>query len=105
MKLHEEFQQSQQEVKALMIEKSKEALYLSKKNVKLLTEVERLKEGLAQKDEELVKEREALTDDAAKSYLASFEYAVAQASRIYFEMDFSQLGPSKTVVDGQLVEE
>jgi len=39
--------------------------------------VERLKEELTQKDEELVKEREALTDDVANSYLAGFEDAVA----------------------------
>jgi len=34
-----------------------------------------------------------------------FEDVFAQASRIYPEMDFSQFGPSKTVVNGQLTEE
>jgi len=67
--------------------------------------VERLKGELAQKDEEFVKEREALTDNAANSYMASFEDVVAQASGIYPRMDFSQLGLGKTVVDGQLVDE
>jgi len=37
--------------------------------------------------------------------MAGFEDAVAQASGIYPEMDFSQLGLGKIVVDGQLVDE
>jgi len=105
VKLQEEFQQSQQEAKALLTKKSKEALDLSDKNVTLLAEVQRLKETLAKKDEELVKERKALTNDVANSYLAGFESTVIQVSGIYPGMDFSQLGPGKTVVDGQLVEE
>jgi len=74
--------------------------------------VERLKEELAkknwdliQKGEEMVKERETLTDDATNSYMAGFEDVVAQASGIYPEMDFAQLGLGKTVVDGQLLDE
>jgi len=51
----------------------------------------------------MVKERDALTDDVANSYMAGFEDAVAQASGMYPEMDFSQLGLGKIVVDGQLV--
>ena len=105
MKLQEEFQQSQQEVKVLLTEKSKEALVLSKKNARLQADVERLKKELAQKDGELVKEREALTDDAANSYLAGFEDVVALTSGILPGVDFSQLGLGKTVVDGQLVDE
>jgi len=76
-KLHEELQQSQQEAKALLNEKSKEALELSNKNTEFQAEVERLKgeltkkdEELIQKGEELVQEREALTNDAANSYMA-----------------------------------
>jgi len=67
--------------------------------------VERLKEELVQKDEELVKEREALADDTSNSYMAGFEDVVAQASVIYPGMDFSQLGLGKTVVDRQLLDE
>ena len=52
-----------------------------------------------------MREREALTDDAANSFMAGFEDAVAQASGIYPEMDFSQLGLGKKVVDGRLVDE
>jgi len=104
-KLQEELQQSQQEAKVPLTEKSKEALDLSDKNSTLLAEVDKLKEELAQKDEEMVKERKALTNDAANSYLAGFEDVVTQALGIYPGMDFSQLGSGKTVVDGQLVEE
>jgi len=68
-------------------------------------EVEKLKEGLAQKDKELAKEKEALTTDVANSYLVGFEDAIAHTSGISPKMDFSQLGPGKTMVDGQLVEE
>ena len=88
-KLQEELQQSHQEAKVLLTEKSKEALDLSDKNATLLVEVDKLKEELAQKDEELVKKREALTNDAANSYLAGFEDAATQASGIYPGMDFS----------------
>jgi len=37
--------------------------------------------------------------------MAGFEDVVAQASGIYPEKDFSQLGLGKTVVDGRLVNE
>jgi len=70
-----------------------------------VAEVERLKEGLAQKVEELAKEKDAFTTDSGNFYLVGFEDAIVQASGIYLKMDFSQLGPGKTVVDGKLVEE
>ena len=73
--------------------------------------MERLKGELTKKDEELIRkddekvwEREALTNDVANSFMAGFEDAVAQASGIYPQMDFSQLGLGKTVVDGGLVD-
>jgi len=52
-KLHKELQRSQKEAKALLIEKSMEALKLSNKNMELQAEMERFKEELAKKDEEL----------------------------------------------------
>ena len=74
--------------------------------------MERFKEELAkrgeemvQKDEKLEKVKEALTDDAANSYLTGFEDVLTQALGIYPEMDFSQLGFEKTVVDRRLVDE
>jgi len=44
--------------KALLTEKSKEALGSTEEKMKLLAEVERLKEELTQKDDELAKEKE-----------------------------------------------
>ncbi|KAL9277273.1 hypothetical protein ACSQ67_025183 [Phaseolus vulgaris] len=73
----------------------------------LRVEVEKLKEEPAKRGEELVhkdkkpeKVEEVLTDDVANSYMTGFEDVVAQASGIYPEMDFSQLGLGNTVVDG-----
>ena len=63
-------------------------------------ELARKYEELLRKDEEQVREREALIDDAAKSFMVDFEDTVAQASRIYPEMDFSQLGLGKIVEYG-----
>lgn len=80
--LEGELQQSrrtQQEAKALLAEKSQEALGLSEEKVKLLDEVERLKEELVQKDEKLAKEKEASTNDVVNLYLVGFEDVVAQA--------------------------
>ena len=111
-RLHEELQWTQEEARALLTEKSKEALKLSNKNAELQAEVERLKGELIKKDEELIRkgeehvqEREALTGDVANSYMAGFEDTVTQASWIYPEMDFSQHGLGKTMVDGRLVDE
>lgn len=90
---------------------SKEALELSARNVKLHAEVERLKEEmtkrgeeLVQKDELLEKTKEDLTNDAANSYMMGFDDVVAQATCIYPELDFSQLGLGKVIVVGQLVD-
>jgi len=52
----------------------------------------------------VAKEKEAFTNDATY-YPVGFEDAVAQASGVYHEMDFSKLGLGKTVVDGQFMEE
>ncbi|KAK7377717.1 hypothetical protein VNO80_03148 [Phaseolus coccineus] len=103
----EDLQMMHQETKALLTEKSKEALELSAKNAELHAEVEKLKEELArrgeklvQKDELLEKTKEDLTNDAANSYMVGFDDAVTQATCIYPDLDFSQLGLSKIVVDG-----
>jgi len=102
-----ELQTTQQETKALLTKKSKEALELSAKNVELHAEVDRLKEELAkkgkelvQKDELLEKTKEDLTTDVANFYMTGFDDVVAQAPCIYPELDFSQLGLDKIVVDG-----
>jgi len=43
--------------------------------------------------------------DAAQSYLVEFEAAAKQASGLHPEIDYSRLGPGKTMVDGQLRDE
>jgi len=48
-------------------------------------EVERVKEELTRKDEELGKEKDSFTNDAVNSYLVGFEDAVAQALGVYPE--------------------
>ena len=84
---------------------------LSTKNVELHDEVERLKEELTKRGEELVqkddlleKTKEDLTNDTTNSYMVGFNDVVAQATGIYLELDFSQLGMGKIVVDGRLVD-
>jgi len=69
--------------------------------------VDRLKEELGKRGEELVqkdelqkKTKEDLTSDVANSYMVGFDDVVAQATCIYPELDFSQLGLGKIVVDG-----
>jgi len=97
--LQAELQQSkllQKETEALLTEKAKE---------KVLAEVEKIKEELTLKDEGIAKEKEAFKNDAAQSYLVGFDEAVEQASGLHPEINFSQLGLGKTVINRQLVEE
>ncbi|KAL9319552.1 hypothetical protein ACSQ67_011391 [Phaseolus vulgaris] len=77
---------------------------LSTKNAELHAEVERLKgeltkreEELVQKDESLKKTKEDPTKDAANSYMMGFDDIVAQTTRIYPELDLSQLGLGKPI--------
>jgi len=64
-----------------------------------------LKEELARKDEDFANTTEAFKLDAAQSYLVGFEATIEQASRLHPEIDYSELGPGKTVIDGQLRDE
>ena len=88
-----------------------ETLVLSAKNDELHAEVDRLREELAKKGEELVhkdgllkKTKQDLTNDAANCYMVGFDDVVAQATCIYPELDFSQLGLGKIMIDGRLVD-
>jgi len=107
-----ELQMTCQETKVLLTKKSKEALGLSTRNAELHAEVERLRGELAQREEELVqkdaslkKTKEELTKDAANSYMTGFDDVVAQVTCVYPELDLSNIGLGKVVVDGQLVDE
>ena len=92
-----------------MAEKTKEAGNQAQEAAaergRLLVEVNKLKEELAKKDEEFSKETEACKQDDAQAYLVGFEVAIEEASRLYPNIDYSQLDPDKTMVDGQLRDE
>ena len=64
----------------------------------------KLKEELVQKDEFLQKTRDELMSDVADSYVAGFEDAMAQVTCVHPEVNLSQTGLGKAVVDGQLVD-
>ena len=68
-------------------------------------EVARQKEELTQKDELLQKTKEDLMSDVADSYTIGFEDVVAQVTCVHPELNLSQIGLGKTVVDGQLADE
>jgi len=55
--------------------------------------------------EEFAKETEGWKQDAAQAFLVGFEAATEQASTLHPSIDFSQLDPGKTLVNGKLVEE
>jgi len=59
---------------------------------------------LVLKDELLEKSKEDLINDAANSYMVGVNDVVAQATCIYPELDFYQLGLGKIVVDGRLLD-
>ncbi len=64
-----------------------------------------LQQDLVQKDKFFADEVEVYKGEAVQALLVGFEVAVEQASSLHPNLDFSQLGPSKRVMDGQLVEE
>jgi len=64
----------------------------------------RLKEELVRKDEHFLQTKDELTRDAAKSYAAGFEDALAQVAYVHPGVDLSQTGLTKTIVDGKLVD-
>ena len=68
-------------------------------------EVARQKEELAQKDELLQKTKDKLMSNATNSYATDIEDAMTQVTCVHPELDLSQIGPGKVVVDGHLVDE
>jgi len=98
-----------QEIERLLAEKTKEATkqtqevaHLTEERGKLLAEVDKHKGALARKDEYFANEAEAFKLDTAQSYLVGFEAAIEQVLGLHPEIDYTELGPGKTVVDGQL---
>jgi len=64
-----------------------------------------LQQELVQKDKFFDDEVEVYKGEAAQALLVGFEVAVEQTSSLHPSLDFSQLGPNKRVMEGQLVEE
>jgi len=112
----EELRKTDRETKALLFEKSHEALRLYARNNDFRTEVDWLKRELASKDEEMAQQKEVLvklkeelahkdelfqqtkdelTSDSADSYVAGFEDAMAQVACVHLEVDLSQTGLNK----------
>jgi len=68
----------------------------------LLAEVDKLKMELTLKDKTFAKITNSFKQDVAQSYLVGFEAIVEQATTIHPSLDFTELGPGKIMVDGQL---
>ena len=83
-------------------DQAKKAASLTEERNTLLAEVDKLKRELTLKDETLAKTINSFKQDDAQSYLVGFEEAVEQATTLHPFLDFTELGPGKIVVDGQL---
>jgi len=90
-----------QEAKWLQTEKTQEASSLFEERSKILSEVKELNE-ITRKEEELTKVIESFKQDAAQSYLVGFKAALEQVAVVHPSLDFWELDPGKTMVDGQL---
>jgi len=55
--------------------------------------------------EDLTKATKSFKQDVAQAYLVGFEAALEQAAAVHPTLDFSELGPGKIMVDGQLRED
>jgi len=59
---------------------------------------------LVRKDELFSQMKEELDSDAARAYGAEFEDVMAQVACVHPGVDLSQIGLTKRIVDGQLVD-
>ena len=80
---------------------------MSKEKIDLTSKVEILEKKMAEeitrKENEFSKMVDTLKDDAAQSYIVDFEVALEQATLVHPPVDFSELIPCKTIVDGKLI--
>ena len=82
-----------------------ESAQLKEKSSQLEEQLAKLKEELTRKDELFQQTKEELTNDAAESYAARFEDAIAQVACVHPRVDLSQTALVKKVADGQLVDD
>jgi len=90
----------QEETKRLLAEKAQEATSLVEEKDKLLSKIVELENVVTRQGEDLTKAWESFKQDATQSYLIGFEETIEQASVLHFDLDYAELGPGKTVVDG-----
>jgi len=100
--LHQETQQLRTEKNKEAVDRAQEQASLTEERNKLLAKVEKLGRELTRKDDVLAKASKSLKQDVAQSYLVGFEATIKQALALHPDLDFSDLGPGKTMVDGQL---
>jgi len=62
-----------------------------------------LEEELARKDELFKQTKKELTNDVVDAYVTRFEDAMAQVACVHPRVDLSQIGLSKKIAGGQLV--
>ena len=60
----------------------------------------KLEEELVRKDEHFIQTKDELTRDAAESYVAGFEDAMAHVACVHPRVDLFQTGLTKTIADG-----
>jgi len=77
---------------------------LKGKSTHLEEQLAKLKEELACKDEHFLQTKDELIRDAAESYTAGFEDAMAKVSCVHPGMDLSRTWLTKRIADGQLVD-
>ncbi|KAL9325373.1 hypothetical protein ACSQ67_006018 [Phaseolus vulgaris] len=62
-------------------------------------------EEITRKEGEFTKMVDSLKDDTTQSFIVGFETALEQASSVHPTVDFIELNPCKSIVDGKLVED
>jgi len=85
------------------------SLILVKEKIDVSSKIESLKkeigEEITRKEGEITKMVDSLKDDTTQSFIAGFETALEQASSFHPTVDFIELNPCKSIVDGKLVED
>jgi len=93
-----------QQTEQLLVAKTKEAVEQATRLAEQNDQPSNLQQEVVQKDKFFADEVEVYKGEVAQVLLVGFEVAVKQASNLHPDLDYSQLGPSKRVVDEQVVE-
>jgi len=63
----------------------------------------KIKEKIIRKENEFWKMVDSLKDNTTQSYIVVFETALEQAALVHPTVDFSELNPCKSIIDGKLI--